>query len=379
MYMKIYKLSAIIILLLVFQPFLYSDAAQKKHSKKLSVGILQDPPFTYRDADGKWTGIDVYLWKEIARELDLDYEYRVLTPEKIMKALGEGTIDLTIAAVHITTEREKKADFSIPFGTSRVALATIPEKFDHPWTEALKIFFSWGMIKVVGSLVVILLVAGIIFWLIERKHNPEHFGDNGVKGIGAGVYWVSSTLASGNCNGVILKSVYGRVAGIFWMLVCSLALSAFVASLASSLTARTFTEKIVDLQSLRGMDLGTVRHDVADGIVKKIGGRYSLYETEEESLNALINEKIDGFLFDEVTLHYHADRAYRGKISVSATDMKRIPYAFGFPQNSPLRKKINIAMLKIMDEPIWEAILKYYGLGQNMESIEHVFKPRMLR
>jgi hypothetical protein len=57
----------------------------------------------------------------------------------------------------------------------------LPEKAPHPWLTATKIFFSWGTFKVVGVFCVILCILGFLFWLIERRSNPEHFGEGPIQ------------------------------------------------------------------------------------------------------------------------------------------------------------------------------------------------------
>src|ERR1700740_2399802 len=44
--------------------------------QKYIVGIAPGPPFNIQGSDGTWTGISVELWREIANELQLDFEFR---------------------------------------------------------------------------------------------------------------------------------------------------------------------------------------------------------------------------------------------------------------------------------------------------------------
>jgi ABC-type amino acid transport substrate-binding protein len=44
--------------------------------QKLIVGVAVGPPFDIRQADGSWTGISVELWRQLAKELNLEYEFR---------------------------------------------------------------------------------------------------------------------------------------------------------------------------------------------------------------------------------------------------------------------------------------------------------------
>jgi len=337
--------------------------------KKLVVGIANDPPYTFKNEQGEWVGITVDLWRHIARDLKLDYSLKEMTQEGVLDSLQNGTVDLSADAIIITSNREKRFEFTVPIASTRVAVATLYDKEDHPWLAALKIFFSWGTLKILIALMIILLLLGFIFWRIERKSNPEHFGEGLIRGIGSGIYWVGSTMTSGVCFGVSLKSIGGRVLGLLWMLICALALSAFIASLSSSLTTHNLSETKFGVDKMRRMHLGTEAGSVPHSIVEKIGNRTTFIKGgEEEVLKALVSKKIDGFLYDEATLQYYAEGKYRGIITVHPTSLKEIVIAYGMPHNSPLRKPINISLLKLIDEPVWESILSRYGLDSNFEA-----------
>jgi polar amino acid transport system substrate-binding protein len=333
--------------------------------KKLVVAVVQDPPYSYKNEQGQWIGLNVELWQLIAKDLKYDFAFREMGFEDTLVALRQGKIDLSTAAMFITAEREQQFELTTPFGSTHLAVATLSDKGDHPWLVALKIFFSWGMLKILLFLVLVLLVLGALFWMIERKSNPEHFGEGLIKGIGSGIYWVGSTLASGVCFGISLKSVTGRILGLMWMMICALALSALIASLSSSLTTIQQGERKFTADKLRGMHLGTEAGGMTAHLIEKMGGRSTFFKEEEEVIKAVLDKKIDGFFYDEVTLHYYAEKPFRGKISVHSTNLKEIPIGFGLPKNSPLRKPVNVAMLGVLEGPMWESILNRYGLDKN--------------
>jgi polar amino acid transport system substrate-binding protein len=338
---------------------------QAASGKKLVVAIVQDPPYSYKNEQGQWIGLNVELWQLIAKDLKYDFVFREMGFEDTLVALRQGKVDLSIAAMFITAEREQQFELTTPFGSTHLAVATLPDKGDHPWLVALKIFFSWGTLKILLFLVLALLILGTFFWMIERKSNPEHFGEGLIKGIGSGIYWVGSTLASGVCFGISLKSVTGRILGLMWMLICTLALSALIASLSSSLTAIHQDERKFTADKLRDMHLGTEAGGMTAHMIEKMGGRSTFFKEEEDVIKAVLDKKIDGFFYDEVTLHYYAEKPFRGKISVHSTNLKEMPIGLGLPKNSPLRKPVNVAMLGVLEGPMWESILNRYGLDKN--------------
>lgn len=335
--------------------------------KKLIVGITDDPPYTMKDEEGKWVGLNVDLWANVVRDLKIDYEFKEMTLDEILTALHKNKIDLTIMGLFVTTEREKLFDFTVPIGSSRMGVITLPHAIDHPWWSAIRVFLSWGILKVVIVLVCALIVIGFLFWLIERKNNPEHFGGGFIKGLCTGIYWVGATMASGVCFGVNIRSTSGRILALVWMFICAVILSAFIASLASSLTLDELTSSAVDKHALRKMKLGVLRGGTSSRVLQQMGGRSVLFDDGKDALKAVLEKKIDGFLYDETTLYYISDREYPGKFTVYSTNLKRFQFAFGVPMGSTFRKPINAAMLNTINDPLWEIILDKYGFKENFE------------
>ncbi|MEM1575577.1 MAG: ABC transporter substrate-binding protein [Nitrososphaerota archaeon] len=84
-----------------------------KSRGKLIVGTSADwPPFEYIDAQGNFAGIDIVLAEKIAKALNVKLEIKDMKFAALIEALKGGQIDLILADMHITAEREKEVDFS---------------------------------------------------------------------------------------------------------------------------------------------------------------------------------------------------------------------------------------------------------------------------
>ncbi|MEM0382212.1 MAG: transporter substrate-binding domain-containing protein [Nitrososphaerota archaeon] len=79
----------------------------------LIVGTSADwPPFEYIDSKGNFAGIDMVIADRIAREIGVKLEVRDMKFGALIQALKAGQIDLILADLHHTAEREKEIDFS---------------------------------------------------------------------------------------------------------------------------------------------------------------------------------------------------------------------------------------------------------------------------
>ena len=90
---------------------------------KLTVGIYPAAPFNIRQADGSWTGISVDLWREIASDLKVDFEFKEIPVADRFNALMNGWIDVCIGPITVTAEREEQIDFTHRFFTSGLRVA----------------------------------------------------------------------------------------------------------------------------------------------------------------------------------------------------------------------------------------------------------------
>jgi ABC-type amino acid transport substrate-binding protein len=81
-------------------------------------------------------------------------------------------------------------------------------------------------------------------------------------------------------------------------------------------------------------------------------------------MNAVLNGQVDGYLCFETRANFFANHEYSGRVSVYATKLKAHLYALAMPRQSPLRRPINIAVLRLMNDSVWESLLNRYGLEE---------------
>ncbi len=344
------------------------ETRQTYPGKPLIVGFSTSSLDVVKRENPRWLKSYIDFWDLIAQELKRPYVFKAMPFEEILKALREGTIDITAVPVVVTASREELFDLSTPLGGGRLAVATRYRVWDHPWLSVIQIFFSWTTAKVILMLMAALVLVGVIAWLIERKENPEYFGQGAGRGIGTGIFWAGSTLASGICLGISLKTPLGRILGLFWMVVCVVAFGAVIASLTYYLGAQQHSGWVLDNNKLKQMRLGMFKASVQAQMIEKLGVRHTPCDNTDECVAALMGKRIDGFLYDEGYLRYLSETRYRGRLSIYTTELKPYRRAFAMPQNSALRKPFNVALLKVMDRPMGETVINQLDLSQYLKT-----------
>jgi polar amino acid transport system substrate-binding protein len=84
-------------------------------------------PFEF-EKDGKLTGFDIDLVREMAKRLSLTANFVDTDFATIFTQLAAGRFDMVCSGTTITDERKKQVDFSIPYFVSRLALTINTQK-----------------------------------------------------------------------------------------------------------------------------------------------------------------------------------------------------------------------------------------------------------
>ncbi len=94
----------------------------------LLVGTAIAPPYGFYDSQRKTlVGLDVDVIHYVAGRLGVEVEWVTMPFGALLPALQENRIDVTIAGMHITPERERVIDFSAPYLSSGLVMLVRPE------------------------------------------------------------------------------------------------------------------------------------------------------------------------------------------------------------------------------------------------------------
>ena len=107
-----------------------SHVAEIKKRGYLIVGTSADwPPFEYVSKNGSIVGIDIEIAKRIAEKLDVKLVIKDMKFDALIEALKNGLVDIVIADMTPTAEREKVVDFSFPYYFSKgYAVVTLKDE-----------------------------------------------------------------------------------------------------------------------------------------------------------------------------------------------------------------------------------------------------------
>ena len=83
---------------------------------KVVVGTNAEfPPFEYMDDNGQPDGFDMALIKEVGKRAGFEVEIKNMDFDALLMSMSTGGIDMVIAGMTATEEKEKQVDFSDPY------------------------------------------------------------------------------------------------------------------------------------------------------------------------------------------------------------------------------------------------------------------------
>jgi polar amino acid transport system substrate-binding protein len=330
--------------------------------KTLIVGTKVAPPFVMKEPDGTWTGLSVELWRDVAAQLGLHYEFReVTTPEALVDGVAAGRFDAAVAAVTVTPDREQRVDFSQPFFDSGLSIA-VPRSAESGWRATLATFFSWGFVRLVLVLIVVLFGAAVGVWLFERHANPEQFGGTAAAGIGDAFWWSAVTMTTVGYGDRAPRTLGGRLVAIVWMFTSVVLISSFTATIAASLTQHRLDTEIRGPADLRSRVVSVVRTSTAEDYLHLRHIHTYPVDTIGAALAAVESGDAAACVYDTPILQYavqgHPD------LVVLPGSFEPANYAIVLPQHSALREAIDVALLEHVQGDAWHARVERY-LGGN--------------
>jgi polar amino acid transport system substrate-binding protein len=329
--------------------------------KTLEVGTKEAPPFSMKDRDGRWTGISIDLWRQIATELNLNYEFQELGQYDLLQGLTNGSLDVVVTELTITPERLDKFDFTYPFYTTGLGLA-VGSQERNPLITILKQLFSINVLKIFSIILLAILIVGIVVWLFERKHNVDHFGGNTIQGIGSGFWFSAVTMTTVGYGDKHPKTTGGRIVSLICMFTGIILVSFFTATIASMLTVKQLNTSVRGLEDLKKALVGTMPYTTSESFLKTSLISFKTYESIDEGLEALVNGKIKAFVYDAPELRYRIKQQFQGKLEVLPNTYSQEDYGIALVNNSPLRKSINRVLLqRIRDEEWQNTLYRYMG------------------
>ena len=332
--------------------------AQIARDSVLKIGYAGSKPFVM--ADDKAKGIAPDIWKEIAINAGLNYDFKpYATIAEGILAVQSGELNALIGPVTINSERATNVSFSQPFfDTEMGILAPIMEQ--SLW-HRIKPLFSLNFLIAVLSFLLLLTFVGLLFWLVEGRKYPEDYGHKPSKGIGSGIWLALVTMTTVGYGDMAPKTTAGRVVIGAWMIISLIMATSFIAGIATTLSLTGQSDKtITQLGQLEGKKVAVPNYKKMLDNFKAVGGVPITVDHVEDGYRLLVDGKIDALVYDIVPLTYLVNTEPNQDFKLSKRNINPQHYGFVFPVNSDLRHTVNLELLRLKESSEIDQIITGY-------------------
>ncbi len=338
----------------------YSFAQPQPKSLRAATRLVR--PFVFEDG-GNLTGFSVELWNEIAKQLNVKSEFIVKpTVKDLLDAVKSKDVDLAIAAISITAEREVELDFSQPMFDAGLQILTPMQTSRAALVKTiLANLFSAAVLPYILGVAIILVVIAHLVWLLERRHptgmltHPQYY-----PGIFETCWWAASTLATQADQ--MPRAALARVVAVFWMFTSVVFIAYFTAAVTSSLTLQQLRGDINGPEDLPGKRVASVKGSTAEEFLRQRNIEIAEFAKVEDAFVALQANQIDAIVYDAPVLLYYAAHEGKGKAQTVGAIFRKENYGVAFPDKSPLRKRVNEVLLKLKENGTYDQLYnKWFG------------------
>lgn len=270
-------------------------------------------------------------------------------------------MDVSVAALTVTAEREQRIDFTHPLHTTGLAIAVSRQQSGA--SAFIQRFFSWEFFLVLMSLCALLFVVGFFLWLTERHKNKAMFGGSPAQGLGSSLWWAAVTMTTVGYGDKAPITLTGRVVGVIWMFAGLIIVSSFTAAITTALTVSQLDSSVRGIKDLPNTHVATIPDSASADALRSRGIGFSSVVDLKTALAGLAHGEYQAIVYDRPILLYLSHQEYPKRTDVLPETFERQDYAIALPQGSPLRDPINLVLLRVIAEDEWQSVLRRY-LGE---------------
>jgi ABC-type amino acid transport substrate-binding protein len=265
-----------------------------------------------------------------------------------------GAADAAIAAITITKARDRAVDFTQPYFDSGLRILVKAEG-DHRLMDALDTI-PWATIgAILGAFVALMVVMAHVVWIVERRAN-EHFRRGYLKGIGEGLWAVALIVATGEHGDREGSRIVKRLIVFVMWLAGVVVIAQLTATVTSTQTVARLNSTIRGPEDLPGKRIATVHGTAAADYLSQQGLPHQDVASAQAGCELVLKGEVQALVFDAPTLQYLAAQQGDGALQVVGPLFAVQKYGIAVPDGSPLRKRINDALLEIYEDGHYQAL-----------------------
>ena len=152
-----------------------------------------------------------------------------------------------------------------------------------------------------------------------------------------------------------------RGLSILWMFVSLVFIASYTARLTTALTVEQIRGAIEGPSDLPGREVATIASSVAADYLRKQNAQVQEF-FPDQMFEALLDKKVDAVVAPTPLLLYYAAHEGKGRVKMVGAEFDRRPIAIEMQLDSPLRRKIDRALVALREDGTYQQIYdKWFG------------------
>lgn len=357
------------VFMIVFFWCVSAQAQDSIFSKKdtVIVALAGAQPFVMtEEGSNQREGIAVDIWNDLADRLSVNFKYQKFSSVgEALKAVENGKADLLVGPVSITSNRMERVSFSQPFYQSSLSILSRSEEGLWDYIAPL---FSYKFFIAVGGFLFLLAIVGTLFWVAERKKNPEEFPANPARGIGNGMWLAVVTMSTVGYGDLAPRTAFGRILAGSWIIITIIFATSMIAGIASVLTMWGGSTAANTIEDLSGKRVAVLADSPGQELMKDYTSRPFLINSMSDGVEKLKEEEVTALLYDRPELEYFVNKQKGEGYHLANAEYERQNYGFAFPLKSAAVYRTNLELLKLAEEGRIQEIVDSYLKSNKEES-----------
>ncbi len=336
----------------------FSSQSFAEEGDTLRVGIKPSEPWVIYDANQAEAqrvpvGFSIDLWNEIANKMGVTTEWVYYDSTKALVDGAEAkAIDVGIAAITLTSGREKQVDFSNSmYETGLQIMVSGKNNESNPLSVLFKELgklVSWQVL--LGLAVMLFITANLRLWADRYSQAYFFTQESYSKGLQESLWWGITMLVTWetpHSRGV------SRIIDLSWHFMGLIALSIMTAIVTAALTSQAISGNIQSEKDLPNKRVAAVATDAPRHYLEKIDADVVPVDSLQAGIQLLLEEKVDALVHDGPRLSYLADKmnkqASQKLLMVLPAVFNPQNYGLVFNQDSNLRESVNKNLLYLRE------------------------------
>ena len=329
-------------------------------AEKVKIVTRYIEPFSF-EKDGRNVGYSIELWNELSREAGLESETTVVeSAAKMVEALKDKSADAAVAALSITAEREIAVDFTQPFYESGLQILVSGgggSSLSAVW-QMVKNLFNLQLVGLFALLILAMVLVSHLVWRYEHKVNGDMWPEDHKQGLWESFWWTVSTLLVGGADNKGPVSVGGRIVAIAWMLLSIVLISFLTASFTTTMTVNSLKGEINGPGDLMGRKVATLGGSTSEKWLQAKGIETIPAVDVAGAVQLMKQGKAKAVVYDAPMLSYYLNQSGDSNLQLAGPVFERQNYGIGVQDGSPLRERLNRALLALNERGFLEELRK---------------------